>query len=47
MDDYITKPVKVEEVGAVLDRWLPQAVELASSETKETRRGASTSPASV
>jgi signal transduction histidine kinase/CheY-like chemotaxis protein len=31
MDDYITKPVKLEEIGAVLDRWLQQALDLESS----------------
>src|SRR5262249_50906781 len=31
MDDYITKPVKLEEIAAVLDRWLPQAARLACS----------------
>ncbi|MDB5602234.1 MAG: domain S-box protein [Xanthobacteraceae bacterium] len=25
MDDYITKPLKMEELGAALDRWLPSA----------------------
>ncbi len=31
MDDYISKPVKLEEIAAVLDRWLPRAARLASS----------------
>lgn len=31
MDDYISKPVKLDEIAAVLDRWLPQAARLASS----------------
>ena len=44
MDDYITKPVKLEEVGAMLDRWLPQAAELAASQTKGTPAGAGISP---
>ncbi len=47
MDDYISKPVKLEEIGAVLDRWLPQAARLASLETKAAPRTAGTSPLSI
>jgi CheY-like chemotaxis protein/HPt (histidine-containing phosphotransfer) domain-containing protein len=30
MDDYVSKPVKPEELGAVLERWIPQADEKTS-----------------
>jgi signal transduction histidine kinase/DNA-binding response OmpR family regulator len=33
MDDYVTKPVKLEELSAVLDRWLPQALGLERSQS--------------
>jgi signal transduction histidine kinase/CheY-like chemotaxis protein len=39
MDDYISKPVKLEEIGAALDRWLPEAMQLESPGMKTVSGG--------
>lgn len=44
MDDYTSKPVKIEELAAVLDRWLPVAMELESREKTEATHAGSLPP---
>ena len=34
MDDYVSKPVQIEELDAVLVRWMPSALELNASSTE-------------
>jgi two-component system sensor histidine kinase/response regulator len=33
MDDYVSKPVQIEELDAVMNRWMPAALELRASST--------------
>jgi CheY-like chemotaxis protein len=33
MDDYVSKPVQIEELDAVMNRWMPAALELGASST--------------
>jgi two-component system sensor histidine kinase/response regulator len=40
MDDYVSKPVKPEELGAVLERWIPQADEGRSGSEEAAGTGA-------
>ncbi len=47
MDDYISKPVKLDEIAAVLDRWLPKAARLASSGPNNAPSGGAQFPSAL
>jgi CheY-like chemotaxis protein len=34
MDDYVSKPVQIEELDAVMSRWMPAALEFSTSSTE-------------
>lgn len=44
MDDYTSKPIKIEELAAVLDRWLPEAMQLESVAKAEVTHAGSLPP---
>ena len=43
MDDYLSKPVSIERLRAVLERWVPASAVAVSSESKAERDGSETS----
>jgi two-component system sensor histidine kinase/response regulator len=47
MDDYVSKPVKLEEIAAVLDRWLPQALRMQASRPTNGSAPPTTEPLSA